>query len=337
MARMKNTNVEETDITPPENIEATELAPGQLSIAERLAMIIDPDDLNEAFCRIYRLSGNPRQPTREFIERVDGILVDDEYLAENYGGGSYFVRYVYKENGVLKNTSGNFNIAESYRGKSGAGASLSGRAENPLASFMQGLTVEKVLALMGAFKELRETLAPPKPQVDMTELLKAVLTNKQQPMSDAVLIEALRGANRQQPKPQNLLEQVRELQQVKELIKDEPRTVREDEDDEDAEEKGGPMDILIKTALGMLPAFLQQNNNNFEATGAQFRDNAYIKNLLVKNPQLANDFVDAARQEYGDSNAQQLARGFGLNVEYVEPAPENPEQLTQENAQVTGA
>ena len=319
MARMKKTTVEETDITPPENNEATELAPGQLSIAERLAMIIDPDDLNEAFCRIYRLSGNPRQPTREFIERVDGILVDDEYLAENYGGGSYFVRYVYKENGVLKNTSGNFNIAESYRGKSGAGASLSGRAENPLASFMQGLTFDKIIALMGAFKELRETLAPPKPQVDMTELLKAVLSNKPQQMSDAVVIEALRGANRPQPKPQNLLEQVRELQQVKELIKDEPRAVREDEDDEDDEEKGGPMN-LIKTALSMLPTFLQMNNNNFEATGAQFRDNENIKNLLAKHPKLANEFVDAARKEYGDSNAQLLARGFGLDVQFIEPA-----------------
>ena len=333
MARNKKTTttVEEIE-TPTATENSPELAPGQLSIAERLAQIIDPEN-DELFCRIYRQTGPSQKPIREFIERVDGILVDDEYIAEKYGGGSYLVRYVYRENGVLKNTSGNFNIAESYRGKSGAGASLSGRAENTLASFMQGLTVEKVLALVGAFKELRETLAPPKPNVDMTELLKAVLTNKPQQMSDAVVIEALRGANRSQPKPQNLLEQVRELQQVKELIKDEPRAVREDEDDEEDDEKGGPMNILIKTALGMLPAFLAQNNNNFEATGAQFKDNDYIKKLLAKSPDLASDFVEAARQEYGDQKAQELARGFGLNVQYIEQDPQQLEQNQQEKGE----
>lgn len=335
MARKKTTTtVEETEVNTPEPEAAPELSPGQLSIAERLSQIIDPDDMDGVFCRIYRQTGNPRQPVREFLERVDGVLVDDEYLAENYGGGSYFVRYVYRENGVLKNTSGTFNISESYRGKNGAGGVLGGSVQNPLASFMQGFTLDKVTTLIAAFKELRETLAPPKPSVDMTELLKAVLASKQQPLSDAVVIEALKGAQRPQQQPQNLLEQVRQLQEVKQLIKDEPPTVQEEEDEE---EKGEPMKILIETALGMLPAFLQANNNNFEKTGAQFRDNTLIKGLLAKSPNLAGEFVDAARREYGDEKAKELARGFGLNVEYVEPAPENPEQIVQEQTQVTGA
>ena len=97
MARKKTTTtVEETEVTPEEQTTQVELGGGQLSIAEKLAQIIDPEN-DELFCRIYKQSGNRNAPTREFIERVDGVLVDEEYIAENYGGGCYFVRYVFKE------------------------------------------------------------------------------------------------------------------------------------------------------------------------------------------------------------------------------------------------
>ena len=87
MARNKKTTttVEEIE-TQPAAENSPELAPGQLSIAERLAQIIDPEN-DELFCRIYRQTGPAQKPIREFIERVDGILVDDEYIAEKYGGG----------------------------------------------------------------------------------------------------------------------------------------------------------------------------------------------------------------------------------------------------------
>lgn len=327
MARKKTTTtVEETELNTPEPEAAPELAPGQLSIAERLSQIIDPDDMDGVFCRIYRQIGNPRQPIREYIVRVDGYLVDEEYLAENYGGGCYFVRYVYKENGVLKNTSGTFNISESYRGKNGAGGVLGSSVQNTLASFMQGLTIDKAIA---AFREFRETIAPPKPSVDMTELLKAVLASKQQPLSDAIVIEALKGAQRPQQQPQNLLEQVRQLQEVKQLIKEEPTTVQ---DDDEEENNGGKMNGIIPMAIEMLSTFLKTNNQNYEAAGAHFKNNSIVNNLLAKDPSLREQFIAAARVEYGDEKTQELARGFGLNVHFIEPEQPGDQPAIEQGA-----
>lgn len=313
MARKKTTTtVEETEVTPEEQTPGqVELGGGQLSIAEKLAQIIDPEN-DELFCRIYKQSGNRNAPTREFIERVDGVLVDEEYIAENYGGGCYFVRYVFKENGVTRNTSGVFTISETYRAKRGAPAQEQ-QPKNMLAGLLENLTAEKVGGIVAAVEAVRKIFAPP---VDLTKLMEAALSNRQQSVSDAVLLEAMKGIKQPQ-QPRNLLEEVRQLQEVKALIKDEPATV--EDDDEEDNDKGGPMNI-IKTALEMLPAFLQQNNNNYEATGAQFRNNPIVNNLLAKDPTLREKFIDAARHEYGDEKTQELARGFGLDVQFIEPA-----------------
>lgn len=311
MARKKTTTTVEETETPEEQTAQVELGGGQLSIAEKLAQIIDPEN-DELFCRIYKQSGNRNAPTREFIERVDGVLVDEEYIAENYGGGCYFVRYVFKENGVTRNTSGVFTISETYRAKRGAPAQEQ-QPKNMLAGLLENLTAEKVGGIVAAVEAVRKIFAPP---VDLTKLMEAALTNRQQSVSDTVLLEAMKGIKQPQ-QPRNLLEEVRQLQEVKALIKDEPGTV-ENEDEED-DEKGGPMN-MVKMALELLPAFLQQNNNNYEATGAQFRNSPVVNNLLAKDPTLREKFIEAARHEYGDKKTQELARGFGLDVQFIEPA-----------------
>lgn len=311
MARKKTTTtVEETEVTPEEQTAQVELGGGQLSIAEKLAQIIDPEN-DELFCRIYKQSGNRNAPTREFIERVDGVLVDEEYIAENYGGGCYFVRYVFKENGVTRNTSGVFTISETYRAKRGAPAQEQ-QPKNMLAGLLENLTAEKVGGIVAAVEAVRKIFAPP---VDLTKLMEAALSSRQQSVSDAVLLEAMKGIKQPQ-QPRNLLEEVRQLQEVKALIKDEPGTV--EEDDEEDNDKGGPMNY-VKMALELLPAFLQQNNDNYEATGAQFRNSPIVNNLLAKDPTLREKFIEAARHEYGDKKTQELARGFGLDVQFIEP------------------
>lgn len=321
MARKKTTTtVEETEVTPEEQPAQVELGGGQLSIAEKLAQIIDPEN-DELFCRIYKQSGNRNAPTREFIERVDGVLVDEEYIAENYGGGCYFVRYVFKENGVTRNTSGVFTISETYRAKRGAPAQEQ-QPKNTLAGLLENLTAAKVEGIVAAVEAVRKIFAPP---VDLTKLMEAALTNRQQSVSDTVLLEAMKGIKQPQ-QPRNLLEEVRQLQEVKALIKDEPGTV--EDDDEEDDDKGGPMNF-VKMALELLPTFLQQNNNNYEATGAQFRNSPVVNNLLAKDPTLREKFIEAARHEYGDKKTQELARGFGLDVQSIEPAADagQPEAL----------
>ena len=313
MARKKTTTtVEETEVTPEEQTAQVELGGGQLSIAEKLAQIIDPEN-DELFCRIYKQSGNRNAPTREFIERVDGVLVDEEYIAENYGGGCYFVRYVFKENGVTRNTSGVFTISETYRAKRGAPAQEQ-QPKNMLAGLLENLTAEKVGGIVAAVEAVRKIFAPP---VDLTKLMEAALSNRQQSVSDAVLLEAMKGIKQPQ-QPRNLLEEVRQLQEVKALIKDEPGTV--EDDDEEDNDKGGKMNSIIPMAIEMLSTFLKTNNQNYEAAGAHFKNNSVVNNLLAKDPSLREQFIAAAREEYGDEKTQELARGFGLDVKFIEPA-----------------
>ena len=314
MARKKTTTtVEETEVTPEEQTTGqVELGGGQLSIAEKLAQIIDPEN-DELFCRIYKQSGNRNAPTREFIERVDGVLVDEEYIADNYGGGCYFVRYVFKENGVTRNTSGVFTISETYRAKRGAPAQEQ-QPKNMLAGLLENLTAEKVGGIVAAVEAVRKIFAPP---VDLTKLMEAALSNRQQSVSDAVLMEAMKGMKQPQ-QPRNLLEEVRQLQEVKALIKDEQPTV--EEEDEEDNDKGGKMSSIIPMAIEMLSTFLKTNNQNYEAAGAHFKNNSVVNNLLAKDPSLREQFIAAAREEYGDEKTQELARGFGLDVKFIEPA-----------------
>lgn len=331
MARTKKTTItEETDGQPDADPVETST---ELSITERLALIIDPET-DDYFSRVYRETNSQRggAVNREFLERVDGVLVDEEYIAENYGGGRFFVRYTYHENGVLKNTSTTFSIAGEYRPKSLRGnITLPPEKKSPLASFLEGLTAEKVVAFTGALEAFKKFIAPPPPPVDVTGLITALLEHqKPQPMSEAIVLEAIKGSNRPAPPVASPLELVEQAEKIKALVK---KGAPENEPEEEEEENGGTVMNLIKTALELLPGYLAKNNNNFEATGAQFKDNTLIKGLLAKDPNLAGEFVDAARAEYGDQKAQELARGFGLDVQYIEPQ-EDPQQLeNQQTAQ----
>lgn len=325
MARKKNTAQADEKIEDAVVINDNELAEHEvetrLSIAEKIAQIIDPDD-KDYFCRIYREvrqrgGGNIQ---REFLERVDGYLVDEEYLAENFGGGVYLVRYTFKENGTPTSTSGNFTISDSYRPKSGSGAvthSQEQQQKNPVASFLEGLNAEKVGGILAAIEGVRKIFAPP---VDLTELMKVMLANKQQSVGDAVLIEALKGAQRQPTAPVSILDQIKQIQEVKEILAEEQEEVKQ-------EENGGSTMDFIKTALSMLPTFLKQNNGDFGATGAQFRENPLVNNLLTSDPGLAEKFITAARDKFGEQQAKQLAEGFGYHADFVdrpqtqEPAP----------------
>ena len=331
MARTKITKItRETDEQPE---EATVETSTELSITERLALIIDPE-ADDYFSRVYRETNSARggAVNREFLERVDGVLVDEEYIAENYGGGRFFVRYTYHENGVLKNTSTTFSIAGEYRPKSLRGQVTQAPAQkSPLASFLEGLTAEKVVAFTGALEAFKKFIAPPPPAVDVTGLITALLEHqKPQPMSEAIVLEAIKGSNRAAPPVASPLELVEQAEKIKALVnKGVPETTETDEE----EENGGTVMNIIKTALELLPGYLAKNNNNFEATGAQFKDNILIKGLLAKDPNLAGEFVDAARAEYGDQKAKELAKGFGLDVQYIDPT-EEPQQIeNQQTAQ----
>lgn len=299
-----------------------------LPITERLKIIIDKDD-QDYYSRVYRQTQNSRggQPLNEFLERVNGVLVDEDWLQENYGGGRYFVRYTYRKGGVICNNSTTFAIAGPQQL---AGVPQQPRSGGMLEHFLNNLTEDKIAGICGAFAAVKKLFEPPKPAVDMTELMKAVLMREKPQMSETLIMKALEGASRPQPQA-SPLELVQQAEQIKALVqKGAPAVVAGEEDDDDKEE--GKMTNLIEKGLKLLPMFLNMNGGNFEKTGAEFRDNEDLKKLIVDDPQLADNFVAAARAKYGDEKAQALARGFGLDIRYVDPEPADQQQLTQQTA-----
>lgn len=296
-----------------------------LPITERLALIIDKDD-QDYYSRVYRQSQNSRggQPLNEFLERVNGVLVDEDWLQENYGGGRYFVRYTYRKGGVICNNSTTFAIAGPQQL---AGVPQASRSGGMLEHFINNLTEEKIAGICGAVAAVKKLFEPPKPAVDATEILKAVLMREKPQMSETLIMKALEGVNRPQPQA-SPLELVQQAEQIKALVqKGAPAVVAGEEDEDDKEE--GTMTNLIEKGLKLLPMFLNMNGGNFEKTGAAFRDNEDLKRLIVDDPKLADNFVAAARAKYGDEKAQALARGFGLDIQYIE-TPEEPKQLEAE-------
>jgi hypothetical protein len=117
---------------------------------------------------------------------------------------------------------------------------------------------------------------------------------------------------KEKQKQPSFLEQYREMKELEKELKDGASS--EGEGDEDEEENGETMNAILKMAMGLLPQLLQKNNNNFQATGAEAAENAYVKNLVASDPQLALTFFEKAKQKYGLENAQKLALGFGYNL-----------------------
>ena len=83
------------------------------------------------------------------------------------------------------------------------------------------------------------------------------------------------------------------------------------------------MSFLLEQAFKYLPSLLAANKNNFQATGAQVRENPMVAGLIRNNPDLAQEFIERAALTYGRENAESLARGFGLQLT---PAPVQQQQ-----------
>lgn len=288
----------------------------------------DLENQKEVYGRIYRIISpleSVGRPAREFIGKVEQ-RVDEDYIGRLFGPGRYNVHYrVTRSDGSKFERDETMNIGQEYAKKDDPQAPVK---QAPAATFggldlgavLGGLTVEKITAIGAAVKMFRDLIAPPQqPQIDVTKLLEIIAANNRpQNISDAVLIQAMQSLQKQNTPP-SLLQQMRELKEIKETLKDETA------DETDGE--GGQMSFLIEQAFKYLPSLLAANKNNFQATGAQVRENPMVANLIRSNPDLAQEFIERAALTYGRENAESLARGFGLQLT---PAPV---QQTQENSQ----
>lgn len=316
MARRGKQLIEETPAieTPVIETEETEEAEGrevyELTASERVAEIKARGEIQGVISRIYAITSKGR----EFVGKHDDIA-DDDYLAEKYGPGKYMVFYIYRDKeGKRVQTSENFNISELYRGTRDNVPANAVRAPAGgfLGEFLEGMTAEKVAGVVAAIQGLKAIFAPPPPPVDMTELIKALAAPKQN-VGDAVLIKAMEMTRPAAPAPvaaPSMLQQIKDIQAVKELLND------------SAASAGGndTMDMIINAGLKMLPAILAQHGGNYQQAGAAVRDNPVISAMIEKDPELLGEFCAAVRDKYGAQAASDLAAGYGYTFGDETPA-----------------
>lgn len=311
MAR-NNKQIELTLKDGDEEQNAVEVRSGQeLTVAERLAEYLAQDG-SECVSRIYREDRRNPSQAREFLERVDNF-VEEEYLADKWGGGSYVVRYQYKKDGERKSTSLSFRISDIYKGANVAAPTVAAPANKAgfLGAILQDLTAEKVAGMVALVEGVKKIFAP---SIDMTEVLKIAAAPRTPSIGEAVVLKALEGVNKPAqvatPAP-SIIAQIKEVAQIKELLGN----------NEDENRGGDDMSVLAKMALSLLPDILKKNNNNYEAAGAAVKDNPAVVAALQNDPELAGEFLNAVAnsKNYGVEAAKKLAHGFGYEFE---PAPE---------------
>lgn len=336
MARRGKQIIEETPAieTPVIETEETEEAEGrevyELTASERVAEIKARGEIQGVISRIYAITSKGR----EFVGKHDDIA-DDDYLAEKYGPGKYMVFYIYRDKeGRRVQTSENFNISELYRPPRDNVPANAARAPAGgfLGGFLEGLTAEKVAGVVAAIQGLKAIFAPPPPPpppVDMTELIKALAAPKQN-VGDAVLIKAMEMTRPAAPTPvtaPSMLQQIKDIQAVKELLND------------SAASAGGndTMDMIINAGLKMLPTILAQHGGNYQQAGAAVRDNPLISGFVEKDPELLAEFCAAVRDKYGAQAARDLADGYGFTFDEGTPAQAPQIETTTEQAAAPAA
>lgn len=277
------------------------------------------EEYRELQARVYRVvtleTGNTlNEFCGKFFE-----FVDEQNIAQNFGAGKYIVSYTWKDrDGNRRSTTRRANIAREFGAprinnapehKTGLQATES--AANGglnLGGLLGNLDAAKITAIVTAAKAIKEFLTPPPPppppQIDVVKLLEvmnAARANSAPSVSDAIVLKAMEMQKPTAPQ-KSMLEQLNELKQAKELIKD----------SFDDEENGGDnMNTIIKMGLQMLPGLLAANNNNYQQAGEAAKQIPAVTNLLTNDPDIATDFINAVAAKYGDSAAEDLARGFG--------------------------
>lgn len=276
--------------------------------------------------RIYKIE-NPQDPTstqrRVFLCEVD-TPVNEDYVAKRFGGGNYKLRYKARTNtGIIKREmtyriDRSFNAPETSQETHQAAQTQTPapvqaqQQKGLLEGLLNGLTAEKITAFGIAIKAIKELFTPAQaPAPDYMHLIEILAGNQQkQSVSDAILIKCMDSMEKQHQAP-TILQQIKDLQAVKDAIKDET---------ENQDNSGDDMNVYIKAALDtFLPMLLKQNKNNYQAVGAQAAQIPMVQNLIKNDPKLATQFINAAKDKFGVAAAQDLAKGFGYIPQYVPP------------------
>lgn len=308
---------------------------------ENLLEMLDAESGATISGRVYRITSPVDQASgklaTELICKVDEPI-DDDWIGMNFGPGRYRVRYRIKAPGASCGEDRTFiyNVGpeyEKYKKTSNTNpprdteAMVGSQSRGGfLENILSGLTPEKITAFGLGIKALKELFAPP-PQPDYSKLFEIMAAqNRPQPqapaLSDTIVLSAMESLKQHNKQP-TIFEQLRDLKRLKEELKED---IKDEDNDND---NGENMNLLLKTAMEYLPALLQKNNNNFQAVGAEAKENPFVNKMISDDPELAQIFFEKAREKYGLENAKNLARGFGYNMDVIEQGNEELNEVEQ--------
>lgn len=291
--------------------------------------------------RVYRIVDAGGKTKQEFCGVFEKV-VNESDVAENFGGGDYSVKFSWRDSEGRQETTRVYNISKDIfkpKEKSsdeGPAGTVAGTPAAPatvpaasaaggmLGGLLGNLTAEKVTAGLALLDAVKKFLAPPPPP-DYTPLFKMMLeTNRGQTVGDAVVIEALKQANKPAAPAPTVMEQINNLKAVRDAFAG-------DFAGGETQTRGSDkMSYFIDKALEILPDMLAKHNNNYRAVGAEAAQNSMVQALIKNDPALTQEFFAAAVQNYGPAAAKQLADGFGIALNIEEPPAEPAPQLTQQ-------
>lgn len=267
--------------------------------------------------RIYRVE----KPSNKkiYVGNYEGGYVYEEHVAENYGGGSFWVFYTWTntKTGKMERSSTTMTIADDIgRPREIAPAAPS----SPINNFLNNINAEKVGAMFAMIEGIKKLFSP---QIDFTKMFEIMAAPRSPSVSDAVMVKMLEGIqhNNAPTARASISEQLQDLRNLKELA-GEIVTPKSDNDN-----GGDTMDMIVKMGLPILASLVKANGGNMKAAGESVRGNSYVDGLIANNPAVGKKFFEAVAEQYGDEAAKQLADGYGYDVSRAQvegPAEETP-------------
>lgn len=253
--------------------------------------------------RIYRVEKPSNK--KVYVGNYEGGYVYEEHVAENYGGGSFWVFYTWTnpKTGKIERSSTSMIIADDIgRPREIAPAAPS----SPINNFLSNITAEKVAAAVAMVEGIKKIFTP---QIDFTKMFEIMAAPRSPSVSDAVMVKMLEGIQQNKSVERATFhQQLEDLKNLKDLA-------GEIATQGSAKEKGDDtMDTLIKMGLPMLANLVKANGGNMKAAGESVRGNAVVDGLIAGNPAVAQKFFEAVAEQYGDDKAKQLAEGYGYNM-----------------------
>lgn len=292
-------------------------------------------------CRVYRIIETGGKTKQEYCGVFEKVVTESD-VAENFGGGDYSIKFSWRDSEGRQETTRVYNISkEIFKPidkslEEGPAGTVAGTPAAPapvpaaapagglLGGLMGNLSADKIEAGFAILEGVKKFLAPPPPP-DYTPFFKMMLeTQRGQTVGDAVVIEALKQANKPAAPAPSVMEQINNLKAVRDAF------AGDFAGGENSNRGSDKMSYFIDKALEILPDMLAKHQNNYRAVGAEAAKNSMVQALIKNDPALTQEFFNAAVQTYGTAAAKQLADGFGIALNIVEPPAEPAPQLTQQ-------